>query len=574
MLSIFGKRSGIEDASKKASKRPQLSKQLRVEALESRQLMATDLVLDWNSQALAAIRAESTPPPAASRNLAILHIAIYDTVNSLTRERQTYAAEVMADPQASMQAAISAAASTVLDSLYPSRASTIDAFHTQTLAAIPDGMQETAGVTLGKAVAEKILALRSNDGSSDTVAYTPKTGPGNWQPTPPANAAPLLPQWPGVTPFAMNSVEEFAPNDIPALTSAEYTQAFNEVRDLGSATSTTRTADQTNIAKFWANGGGTATPPGHMNILASNVSQATNLSLAENARLFAMMNVAMADAAIMAWQAKYATDFWRPVTAIRAADTDGNNATTQDAAWTPFLTTPPFQSYISGHASFSGAGAGVLKAFFGTDNISFTLKSEDATVPDRSFTSFSQAAQESADSRIYGGIHWRFDNEDGLTAGNAIANLVSTKLFAAKDLGGVADIVGTTLSIIGTSGSDTISLTAKKNRIYVTLNGLFLGSIATSSVTYLSIQGGQGNDTITVSSQIALPSTLQGGAGNDLITSGSGNDVINGDDGDDTLNGGAGIDFVFGSGGNDDLIGALGIDTLDGGLGQNRIRRR
>ena len=193
----------------------------------------------------------------------------------------------------------------------------------------------------------------------------------------------------------MTTADQFLPVAPPSLTSAEYAKALNDVKAIGSATSTTRTADQTAIAQFWANGPGTSTPPGHWNVVAEIVSQTKGNSLEDNARLFAMLNVALADAGISCWDAKYEFDMWRPVTAIREAETDGNSATTEDATWTPLLTTPAFPTYSSGHSTFSGAGAAVLKAFFGTDRISFEVPSESSGVANRGFRSFTQAAEES-----------------------------------------------------------------------------------------------------------------------------------------------------------------------------------
>jgi hypothetical protein len=351
------------------------------------------MVIQWNDNVLAAIRVDRTPPPKASRDLAIVHASIYDAVNAIDRTHKPYAVDVPALPGTSAEAAVAAAAHRALVALFPAQTATFDAEFTASLTTIPDGSAENNGVALGNLVADKMLALRANDGASATVAYTPGSGPGVWIPTPPAFAASLLPQWPSVTPFAMRSGGQFTPHDVPALLSAEYTADFNEVKALGSLTSALRTTDQTAIAKFWANGAGTATPPGHLNLLAQAAANSQGNTLSQNARLFAEINVAMADAAIMAWDAKYDTNCWRPVTAIRAADIDGNANTAQDATWTPLLVTPPFPTYVSGHSSFSGAAAAVLKSFFGRDNITFTLTSEDATVGSRSFTSFSQAAQ-------------------------------------------------------------------------------------------------------------------------------------------------------------------------------------
>lgn len=398
---------------------------LRLESLEERVALAGDAVLDWNSTMLDAVRVDRTPPPRASRIMAIVHAAIYDAVNAIERTHGVYLVDAQAGPSTSPEAAVAAAAHRTLSTLFPVQQATFDAALVASLAATPDGPPEDAGVALGQSVADRILAIRSADGANDTVAYASGSQPGDWVPTPPGLLPALLPQWPGVIPWTMTTGSQFRPNGIPALDSVEYAAALNEVLAIGSAGSTTRTADQTAIALFWANGPGTSTPPGHLNVAARIAAEAQGNTLSENARLFALLNLAEADAAIVAWDAKYATNFWRPITAIRAADTDGNPATTVDPAWTPLIGTPNFPTYTSGHSSFSGAAAAVLAEFFDTDSIAFTLPSEDAAVADRSYTGFSQAAQESADSRLYGGIHFRFDNQDGLTSGTALGRYVA-----------------------------------------------------------------------------------------------------------------------------------------------------
>ncbi|MFO0922935.1 MAG: phosphatase PAP2 family protein [Pirellulales bacterium] len=583
---------------------------LQLERLELRSMMASDLVMDWNDEALAAIRQASTAPPVASRGLAMLHIAMFDALSAIDRQYEPFAIKATASPTTSREAAMATAAHTILVSLFPTRQAQFDTHLQNDLALIVDGKAETDGKALGKNVADQIIALRSTDGASTPVAYTPQTGPGAWQPTPPANAAALLPQWANLKPFAMTSASQFSPDDIPALTSTEYAAAFDEVKSLGSSTSTTRTEDQTRIALFWANGAGTATPPGHLNLIAQTVSEQKGISLADNARLFAMLNVAMADAAIMAWNTKYDTEFWRPITAIRAADTDGNAATVADTSWAPLITTPPFPSYVSGHASFSGAAAAVLKSFFGTDNISFVAASENAAVPARSFTSFSQAAQESADSRLYGGIHWRFDNEDGLTAGTALGQFVTTKFRLATSPSSVtAQLIGTDLVVYGTDAADSITVTSTRRDIIVWNRGRKIGTFAASALTSIVIDGKAGNDFLQMGGDIRIAATLIGGSGNDHLMGGRGNDTLlggegkdrlfgflgndrldggDGDDwlfggnGDDHLIGGAGQDQLCGDGGrdtleggegNDLLCGGAGLDLLDGGTGRNKLRQ-
>ena len=553
----------------RASREHRARRPLSIETLESRSLMAADLVVQWNDIALGAIRASSTPPPIASRDLAIVHTAIYDAVNAIERTHQPYAVDVVASPLASREAAVAAAAHTTLVSLFPARQAQLDAAFTASLQSIPGGAARTQGRALGENVAQQMLALRANDGATAAVSFTPGTDLGDWQPTPPANAAALLPGWGDVTPFAMTSGSQFSPDGIPAFSSTDYAAAFNEVKDLGSATSTTRTADQTNIALFWANGGGTATPPGHLNVAAQIVAEAEGNTLSENARLFAALNVAMADAAIMAWDCKFATNYWRPVTAIRAAD-DGNAGTVQDANWTPLIVTPPFPTYVSGHSSFSGAAAAVLRDFFGRDNITFTLPSENPNVPDRTFTSFSQAAQESGASRIYGGIHWQFDNQDGLAAGGQVGQFVMDNFFQETELQLGANLVGSSLVVSGTSAADSLIVVRQGNQLVVRAGGERLGAFALNQVSSIVVNAGAGNDFVQLAGNIRAGATILGGDGNDVLFGGNGNDTLRGEAGNDYLFGLLGNDTLDGGDGDDWLLGGAGNDTLLGGRGRNR----
>jgi membrane-associated phospholipid phosphatase len=386
-----------------------------------------DAVAGWDGIALAAIRVDKTPPPKAARALAMMSAAVYDAVNAIVPLHAFYHDTPALQPTADMTAAASQAAHDVLASLFPAQSATFDAALTTWLAKVAAGAGETAGVALGQQTAAAILAWRATDGANTTVSYTPGTNPGDWQPTPPANAAALLPQWPNVTPFVMSSGSEFRPAGPPTLTSQAYADALNQVESLGSATSTTRTQEQTNIANFWADGGGTFTPPGHWNQIAQDVSLLRGQSLAENAQMFFAVNAAEADAGIASWDAKYTYNFWRPVTAIRNAGADGNAATTADPAWTPLLVTPPFPSYMSGHSTFSGAASAVLAGFFGAD-LPFTDHGDPGQALTRSFTSFTAAADEAGISRIYGGIHYSFDNTDGLATGRSVGQLVVNSL--------------------------------------------------------------------------------------------------------------------------------------------------
>jgi len=391
-----------------------------------------DVVTDWNSAALNAIRKDKTPPPKASRALSILHAAIYDAVNGIARTHEPYLITGLVPASASVEAAASAAAHDVLISLFPAYRSDFDTNFTASISQLADSPQKSSGLAWGRSVAARMLAARGTDGWDATVPPPGGSGPGVWLPTPPALAAYLLPQWGFLRPFCMSSSAQFRPSGPPALTSDKYAADFNEIKLLGPATNSTRTADQTQIALFWADGAGTETPPGHWNSIAQDVSAAQGLGLEENARLFALLNLAMADAAICAWDAKYTFHFWRPVTAIRNADIDGNPATQADTNWISLIITPPFPDYVSGHATFSGAAATVLATFFGTDEIPFTTGSDFLPGVERSFDSFSAAANEAALSRLYGGIHFRTANEDGLRGGLGIGHWVMEKFLLPK----------------------------------------------------------------------------------------------------------------------------------------------
>src|SRR6059036_3920029 len=359
-----------------------------------------DVVTDWNAAALNAIRAGHTAPPIASRSLAILHVSIYDAVNGIARTHEPYLVPGAVPASASREAAASAAAHSALVNLFPAAAASFDALHAAILAGIPDGPHKVAGIVWGEFVANQILAARANDGSDAIVPPPGGSGPGAWVPTPPAFLPYALPQWGFVVPFAMNSSSQFRPPGPPSLDSQQYAADYEEVKQLGLAIGSTRTEDQTQIALFWADGAGTETPPGHWNSIAQDISAAKGNTLQENARLFALLNIAPADAAICAWDAKYTFNFWRPVTAIRNGDVDGNPATVSYPTWSSFIVTPPFPDYVSGHSTFSGAASRVLALFYGKDNIAFSTGSDFLPGVTRNFTSFSAAASEAALSRL------------------------------------------------------------------------------------------------------------------------------------------------------------------------------
>lgn len=383
-------------------------------------VVRTDVVLRWNEVMLQAVKADRTPPPMASRNMAIVHAAIYDAVNALDRTHEAFRVNALPEAGASAQAAAAVAAHRTLVSLYPRQVARFDAALDDTLAAVPDGPGKVRGMRLGKQVAEAILGWRRTDGARRVVRYTPGTRTGDWRPTPPGFRPGLMPQWIWLRPFCIARASDFRAEAPPPITSAAYTASFKEVKAVGGLFSPARTPEQTLIARFWDDGTGTVTPPGHWNRIAAEVARRRGNRLADNARMFALLNLALADAAIVAWDCKFKYSYWRPITGIHNADLDGNPDTDRDPAWTPLLTTPPFPSYTSGHSTFSGAAAAMLACFYGTDAVRFSSTSETTPGVVRHFASFSSAAAEAGKSRIYGGIHWEFDNQQGLAAGRAV----------------------------------------------------------------------------------------------------------------------------------------------------------
>jgi hypothetical protein len=395
-------------------------------------LTRADVITDWNSTALDAIRSEKASPPVASRALAILHVAMYDAVNGITRTHPPYLARGHVPASAYTVAAAATAGHSVLVALFPNERTNFDAVYRVSLSAIPNRPQKHFGTAWGQMVATKILQARAHDGSEIKVPYTPGSNPGDWIPTPPAFAPALLPGWGAVTPFGVPSAAGFLAPAPPALISDQYASDLNLTMTMGAKTNSLRTPDQTEIALFWSDGAGTATPPGHWNVIAQEIAAANGNSIEDNARLFALLNISMADAAIVCWEGKYTYNRWRPITAIRNADLDGNPNTVPDTNWAPLMVTPPFPEYTSGHSTFSGAAAIVLGSFFGTDKVSFTVGSDGLPGVTRSFTSFSSAAAEAGMSRIYGGIHFMTANMNGLKCGRDIADYVTQHLLAAK----------------------------------------------------------------------------------------------------------------------------------------------
>ena len=418
-----------------------------------------DVILTWNHIALQAIQRENTPPPAAARVLAMVHTAMYDAANALEQKYGVYRVDAMGITGADEIAAAAEAAAKVLASIYPNQQAY---FSTALDSSLLDGATATAqaaGISIGDTVAANILAWRKQDGARTAVAFNPSPEIGKWQPDLPNYDGALLPQWANVTTFALTSGSQFRPGTPPSLTSSEYTQAFTETKDFGARDSTVRTADQTQSVLFWADGNGTYTPSGHWNDIAATAASVAGKSLLDNARTFALLNVAMADAGIAAWDSKYTYDTWRPITAIRQADKDGNPLTTADPNWVPLINTPPFPEYVSGHSSFSGAAAAVLDRAFGS---TFSFNSGSTGLPDvtRSFTSFDAAAAEAGQSRIYGGIHFQFSNQAGLNLGKQIGDYVEANLMLDNSQSPIQVALTQDTAAFGTTNRDRITNTA------------------------------------------------------------------------------------------------------------------
>jgi hypothetical protein len=383
------------------------------------------MVLRWNDALWTAMRTAGLGGTFAGRDAAIVQAAVYDAVNSIDQSYTPYLAMIPAPAGASEDAAAAQAAHDALVGLFPAQATVLDLELLASLQGLADGDAKTAGIQVGQTAAQNILAARANDGSSNMVSYTPGTNPGDWQPTPPAYAPPAAPQWPQVTPFCLQSASQFRVPPPPALTSPEYTAAFNLTKDLGSVDSASRTADQTEAALFWQ---GIAIPNtgvvGQFDQIARIVAAAQGNTLVQNARLFALLDLTEADNFIACWDSKFTYNFWRPVTAIRAADTTGNPDTVADPNWTPLMATPNHPSYPAAHATLSSGSATVLASFFGTDAIPFSISYPGLPGVTRSYDSFSAAAHEAEMARIWAGFHWSFDLSAGDVLGQSVATYV------------------------------------------------------------------------------------------------------------------------------------------------------
>ena len=382
-------------------------------------------VLQWNRALLVIVRTPGAQPATVhpTRSFAIMHAAIYDAVNAIDRTHRPYLLRLSGVPQdASQEAAAASAAHEVLIALYPAFKATLDTQLQQSLAQIPDGKDKAQGVLIGQQVADRLLALRSNDGSNaPPIPYVFGKAPGDYQSTPPNfPPQPQFTQWSRVTPFALPHANQFRPGPPPALTSDTYSDDFNEIKSAGIANSTTATPDEALTGKFW-NGA----IQNYWNEIAQTLSLAQSLTTAQNARLFALLDLSLADDVIAFYDAKYAYNFWRPVTAIRAADPGLNPETVADPNWLPEVgKTAPDPSYPGAHAVISASAAEVLISFFRKDHAEFNVTSEVLSGVERPFTSISAAAEEATLSRIFAGQHFRSDLTAGQRLGREVADFV------------------------------------------------------------------------------------------------------------------------------------------------------
>lgn len=350
-------------------------------------------------------------PTVQSRGYAMVSVALHDAVNASLGKPNTAYIPNIAATGGDTRAAAAVAASLVLTHLNSAKAGDFTTARNASLALVPDGPAKIAGIATGEAIAAAVIANRAGDGSTDPSSYMPSGLPGRWAPTPPGNAPAAVPQYANVDPWFMSSPSQFRSSPPPAIDSVAYANALIEVRDIGAVASAIRTPDQTEAANFWVSASGT----GPWVRAGIDQAQAKGLSTLESAVLFARLSTAVADAVIGVWDGKYFYDYWRPVTAIRGADVDGNPLTDAVPGWTPLIVTPPHPSYISGHSGVAGAASVVLVSAFG-DVGKFCITSGI----ERCWNGFDAAALDAANSRLWGGIHWRFDNEAGLALGQAV----------------------------------------------------------------------------------------------------------------------------------------------------------
>jgi hypothetical protein len=378
-----------------------------------------DVVTDANARA-GEVVSRLPAPPITVRMMAIVQVSVFEAVNAITGRYPTGRAGLAAAPGASVEAAVAAATRAALSKLLPAEQAAIDTDYQALLRAVPDGPAKTAGIALGEQAAAAILAQRADDGAVAADSYRPHTTPGVYVPT----VGPAVPHWGKRRPWVMSRGDQFRPGPPPALTSATWARDYNEIKAVGGKNSTQRTQEQTAIAAFWE-----ATAPTVYWPIARAVAEAPGRNVIDNARLFALAAMAMDDALIAVFDAKYKYNLWRPITAIRNGDLDGNDATGRDAGWTPFIPTPMHPEYPCAHCIVSGALGAVLAAEIGSGPTP-TLRSASPTAGGavRTWTSVGAFVTEVAHARIYDGVHYRTSTEVGSEMGRQIGELAAKSL--------------------------------------------------------------------------------------------------------------------------------------------------
>ena len=389
---------------------------------------AADTVIAWNEHATdALIRTAGQTPPVSLLHLAMVHGAVYDAVNAIDGGYQPYLVAPPAMAWYSKEAAATTAAYRVLTSLLPTQQADLDQRYLASLAGIADGPAKEGGIAVGETAATAMITARANDGRFGAFRFPVGTTPGVWRPTLPAFVNDPFAWVARVTPFLTSSPSQFRSDGPNPLGSAEYAEDFAEVKTLGSLTSTTRTTDQTGASRFWAEH-----PPAMWSRIFRSLSSDHGLTIVDNARFFAMLYLTGADAAINCWDDKAHWGFWRPITAIREADGDGNPATVADPHWLPLINTPPYPEHPSGHGCVSGSIVYTLQDYFGTDKADFSATSATSGAT-RSFTRFSQAINEIIDARVYSGLHFRTADVQGSIIGKKAAHWRQQHYFQPVD---------------------------------------------------------------------------------------------------------------------------------------------
>lgn len=388
------------------------------------QTAAADIVTDWNTRANDIVAAAKLPPPPAYRVMAMVQVSVFEAVNAITRRYASERVQIDAPPSASVKAAVAAANRAMLAALLPAQQSAIDNAYRIALASIPDGEKKRAGIVVGEQAAGAILALRADDGAGAPENYRPRTTAGNYVPT----AIPATPQWSQRKPWVMRSADQFRPGPPPGLKDGIWARDYNEIKALGAKNSPTRSATQTEIARFWE-----ASGPAIYFPLVRSVAVASRREVTRNARLLAMAGIAMDEALIAVMDAKYHYHFWRPLTAIRNGDIDDNNATERDAAWAPLINTPMHPEYPCAHCILAGSIGAVLRTEVGggPDPVISTT-SVTANGASRSWSRIEDFVQEVASARIYDGVHYRNSTEVGASMGKQIGELVALKYRLAQ----------------------------------------------------------------------------------------------------------------------------------------------